>query len=453
MRNALIFANIILMGMGTMAIIHRAKECEAEPIVIGLPYVPITQKPEIKPINPEISNSFPSYLNYVNTVKQLKEWQDEAPELVEVGTYGRSTRNQDLYYIRIRNKRIMGLQPRVLITACIHGNEPLSASTTMAMIGTILKEYGDNEEVTRLIDSRDIYFIPVVSPDSYPHSRHVDGVDPNRNFPGPSSPNIRSVAPVAALRDLFLQINPQAVISGHTWGRVFLIPYGDTNVKNHNWDDYKRIVGQMCDMSGYKMLRAYDLYTNNGLAIPQPIRAEYRPIYGSEVDWYYRNGAFASSQFGQIHSGAFSIVMEMGTHQRIPTMQEIRTEFDMTFRGVLYFIKEAPLVEIWWDSAGRPVNRDGTPKKTALRTAVGDYTTVCNARSTSRFTTTDMASFDSVPYRSLDIGIWTDSRRNWKSLLLPELIGSTAAWNTESIPFGLTNYLRRRDQNLTVPQR
>jgi hypothetical protein len=338
MKYALMMLNILIFSIGTMGVIHKATtNSEKRPIAVRpiQQYTPLPPAPTYQPVNPSITNHFPSYKNYAETTSQLKEWQREAPSLAQVGTYGRSTRGHDLYYIRIFNKELPAVEhrPVVLITSCIHGNEPLSASTTMAMIGSILKDYGDNEEITNLVDSRDIYFVPVVSPDSYPHSRRVDGVDPNRNFPGPRSPNRRSVAPVAAIQNFFKQIKAEAVISGHTWGRVFLVPYGDTNTRNPNWSEYQRIIGQMCRLSGYKMLRAYDLYTAAGLAIPGPIRVEFRPIYGTEVDWYYRQGAFA-------------IVCEFGRHQRIPTDQDIRVEFDKTYKAFLHFIEEAPLVKI-----------------------------------------------------------------------------------------------------------
>jgi hypothetical protein len=76
---------------------------------------------------------------------------------------------------------------------------------------------------------------------------------------------------------------------------------------------------EMGSLSRYRVQRACEMYN--------------RPIYGTEVDWYYRGGAFA-------------IVMEFGTHQRVPSQSDIDSEFQRTFKAVLYFIKEAPLVEI-----------------------------------------------------------------------------------------------------------
>ena len=65
-------------------------------------------------------------------------------------------------------------------------------------------------------------------------------------------------------------------------------------------------------------------------------RPEYKvnmPIFGTEVDWYYRNGSIP-------------IVIEFGTHQRIPTDKDIQIEFDKTYEAMLHFIKEAPLI-LW----------------------------------------------------------------------------------------------------------
>jgi hypothetical protein len=42
----------------------------------------------------------------------------------------------------------------------------------------------------------------------------------------------------------------------------------------------------------------------------------------------------------------FPIVMEVGTHQHAPSSQEIQSEVQRTYKGVLYFIREAPLVII-----------------------------------------------------------------------------------------------------------
>lgn len=343
----LLLVNVLVLCGGIYIVKTKksAQPVDNAPVIVQPQENQLKNPSELPKINYKITKPQPSFQQYPAIVEQLKQWNSEAPALTEVGTYGKSAKGKDLYYIRIFNKKYANIaeKPRVMITACIHGNEPLSASTTMWYIGTILDKYGDDPEITELVDSRDIYFVPVVSPDSYPSSRHVDGVDPNRDFPGPTNPTRKSTPAVAAVQDLFLKIKPRAVISGHTWGRVYLIPYGDKMQNCPDHTHYERIVGQMAKTSGYRWIRACDMYSAKGGLNVAPIRRslgvrQYAfetsiPIHGSEVDWYYRNGAMA-------------IVCEFGEHQRVPSDADTRTEFDKTFRAMLHFVKEAPIVQL-----------------------------------------------------------------------------------------------------------
>lgn len=298
---------------------HNSQQTPSDPIVQVQPPVEIIPEPPKTPRLPNITIQVPPHLSYSEIVTQIQKWGQEAPDLTEVGFYGKTKQDVDICYIRICNKIEIKDRPKVLITGCIHGNEPWSTGCVMAYIGNLLDGYGKNKEITDLIESRDIYFIPVISPDSYPHSRYVDGVDPNRDFPGPSRTNHKSTTSIQSIQDFFLKIKPDAVISGHTFGRVFLTPFGDTNQKCPNENDYQRIIGEMGKMCNYGMDRACNNYG--------------RPIQGTEVDWYYRNGAF-------------SVVMEFGTHQENPTREEITSEYSRTWQGILWFIKEAPIVTI-----------------------------------------------------------------------------------------------------------
>lgn len=265
-----------------------------------------------------ISIATPNYLNYPQIIEQLLLWNKEASSITEVGYYGKTKKNKDIVYIKISNQSKKN-NPVVLITGSIHGNEPWSTGCVMAYAGNLLNKYGKEKEITDLIDSRDIYIIPVVSPDSYPTNRNIDGVDPNRDFPSKISPNHKSTKTIDSLRNFFIQIKPNAAISTHTSGRFILFPYGDTRKICPNNEDYKLIVNKMALLCDYKSVKASEFYRY--------------PIIGTELDWYYANKAF-------------SIVFEIGDHQRIPTHEEIIDEFDRTWEGIKLFIEKAPLVEI-----------------------------------------------------------------------------------------------------------
>lgn len=253
------------------------------------------------------------HLSYEQIQTKMKEWESAAPDLVEVGTYGKTAAGKDQCYLKISNEYSPS-EEVVLITAALHGNEPWSTSTVMAYAGKLISSYGRDKTITDLVDARTVYFIPVASPDSYPFSRHIEGKDPNRDFPTKSHPDKDSVTPVRNLRAFFLTIKPDSVLSGHTFGRIYLIPWGDSTKENPQSQEYRKLASEMCEMSGYKYQRACEMYN--------------KPIYGTEIDWYHRNGSFA-------------MVMEFGTHQRKASKEETKSEFERTFPAVIHFIEES----------------------------------------------------------------------------------------------------------------
>lgn len=280
----------------------------------NLPKTPIKSQPD----SPNINEYIFGHKSYEQIISLFKDWEEKAPDLVDIGTYGKTSKGKDTYYLKLSNELKPG-NDIVLITACIHGNEPLSTSTMLAYVGKLLSEYGKNEKITEMVNTKTIYFVPVVSPDTYALSRSVDNVDPNRDFPTLKNPNKISVTPIKNLQEFFIKIKPKSVLSGHTFGRVFLIPWGDSKKDNPNQDDYKKIATEMSKLANYKNKKASELYGY--------------PIFGTETDWYYRNGAFA-------------MVVEFGTHQRKASIEDTKKEFDRTFDSFIYFVENSVKVEI-----------------------------------------------------------------------------------------------------------
>lgn len=303
--------------LGAFIVISRQNNKIKTPDVHKIQQNPQQQPNVIKPYN--ISNKIPNYLTYDGVVNQINNWNKEAPEITEVGTYGKTSNNKDIYYIRVCGNKNANL-PKVLITACIHGNEKIANATVMGMIGKLLSDYGRDEKVTKLVSSRDIYWIPVVSPDSYiSDSRHVDGVDPNRNFPYPGNPNVNSVPPISALREFFLKHKFLAVVSTHSYSRIYLYPYGYTATPCPDVNTYKDICGRMANLANYSSSNIRSIRTA-------------QPYHGFEADWFYENGAFA-------------IVSEVSLDFK-PAESTIAPEVERNYKAYLLFIEEAPVVNL-----------------------------------------------------------------------------------------------------------
>jgi len=356
MRNDFIKIMTICILAATTIFAYKTKAYKPEKI--NLPPVEYKKSTEsikptpsetVLPKQPKLSVIIPEHLSYPQTVEQLKKWNQEAPELTEVGVYGQTKKGTDLYFIKITNKNNNNHKSKIIFASTIHGNETLAAGVLMAYSGTILHNFGNDKEITNLLNTREIYFIPVVSPDSYGLTRYVDGVDPNRDFPHPNNSAHQSTPSVAALINFFWKIKPCAVISGHTFGRVFLTPYGDTRGANLHQVEYDRIVGEMMKLSNYKSMHVSELYD--------------RPITGSEVDYFYRNGSMP-------------IVIEFGTHQHKPTIKEIKNEFDRTKNAITFFIKEAPECKVKAVGEEIDFSRNTGIARKYFRLASGDLTPI-----------------------------------------------------------------------------
>ena len=107
-----------------------------------------------------------------------------------------------------------------------------------------------------------------------------------------------------------------------------------------DYDAMMKVMGKCKELAGYRCIRACDMYQGDGSLNNPPIRSMGKnnslmsiPIHGSELDWYYRGGAFA-------------VVMEMGSHQHIPSYADTKEECDKTYGAFLHFLKEAPLVPL-----------------------------------------------------------------------------------------------------------
>ncbi len=159
-------------------------------------------------------------------------------------------------------------RPAVLYNAMQHAREWLAGETCRRTLSYFVNNYGKGtsagREVTRLLNSTELWFVCVNNPDGYeftftPGNRlwrknladndangvitTGDGVDPNRNFssnwgrdndgssPDPSSETYRGPAPASepettAMESLFAEIHPVFQKNDHTAAALLLYPQG-----------------------------------------------------------------------------------------------------------------------------------------------------------------------------------------------------------------------------------
>jgi hypothetical protein len=245
-----------------------------------------------------------SYKTYNDIIEQLSKWQKECPSISELVKYGKTANGTECNYLRIGNKE----KPKVFIHSGLYGDEEFAILATMNIIEKMLSGYGKNQEMTWIMDNRDIYFVPVCSPDTYLKSDKIEGYNPHTSFPYPKRPNNPSPSPIKLLMSMMNNLKFKAVLNMHTPGESIFCP---EICKKEDGDKINSLASKMAGLSGYKTERVENAHGS-----------------GSDVDWFYS-------------AGATSVQMMWGSKTRqFVEYSDVSPSVERNLSSILLFMKE-----------------------------------------------------------------------------------------------------------------
>ncbi len=236
------------------------------------------------------------YFTYESATVQMKKWAEEFKHICRVESIGKSCEGLDIWALKLSdNPEKNEAEPAALIMGMHHSREWPSVEVPMATMKKLIEGYASDPELKKLVDSREIWFVPIVNPDGFKFSQEKSkywrknrrnngngtyGVDPNRNYgyewgnvgasSSPSSdtyhgPNAFSEPEVCAIRDLARREKFQASISGHTYSELILYPFSyGYDVPNPDQKVFEKMAGDMSKFNGYKPITSADLYPAMG---------------------------------------------------------------------------------------------------------------------------------------------------------------------------------------------
>lgn len=208
--------------------------------------------------------SMGGFYTFDEVVAKLDEMRTDFPSLITVKeSIGITEEGRDIWMVKISdNPDIDEPEPAAHFDALHHAREPLSMAATMNYMFWLLENYETDASVKFLVDSREIYFVPVVNPDGYVYNQTIEpnggglwrknrnpvtvdcfGVDLNRNYgfgyaidnncssPNPCSGIYRGAEAFSepeskAIRDLLASTEANTAFSTHSTAGTFLMPYG-----------------------------------------------------------------------------------------------------------------------------------------------------------------------------------------------------------------------------------
>src|SRR5918994_5906810 len=110
---------------------------------------------------------FDRFYRYDELTEILQGWAEERSELVRVESIGSSFEGREIWLCTLTNFQTGPdlEKPAFLIEANIHSIEVTGTTAALHLIERLLSGHGDDERVTRLLDSRTFYVVPRLNPD------------------------------------------------------------------------------------------------------------------------------------------------------------------------------------------------------------------------------------------------------------------------------------------------
>ncbi len=192
-------------------------------------------------------------------------------------------------------------EPEILFNGNTHARELITVEIPIAIIRELLVKYGRDPQITEMVDEKEIWVVPMVNPDGHVRVETVDsmwrknlnrngsswsffwGVDINRNFGykwgydnSGSSPfefmeDYRGSGPFSepetqAIRNLAESHDFVVAISYHSYGDLFLFPWGYIDADTPDHPVFERISQVYTMFNGYTWGNAKDgiIYNTNG---------------------------------------------------------------------------------------------------------------------------------------------------------------------------------------------
>ncbi|HAV41464.1 MAG TPA: hypothetical protein DCW97_03530 [Acidobacteria bacterium] len=225
------------------------------------------------------------------------------PSIVRLSSLGQSLEKRNIYALKISDHPGQREnEPKVAFLGCHHAREWISVEVPLEIASYLIRNYENDERVKAIVNSSEIWIIPLVNPDGLDYSilnyrlwrknRRLNdngsfGVDLNRNYsfywgaddlgssPLPSSETYRGEQPfsepeTSAIRDLFLNVNFSAVISYHSFSQTILYPWSYADLPAGQELLFQQLASELARLISqvngriYQTARSSSAYLTNG---------------------------------------------------------------------------------------------------------------------------------------------------------------------------------------------
>ncbi|MBN2475663.1 MAG: hypothetical protein JXB62_13710 [Pirellulales bacterium] len=125
-------------------------------------------QPAGAPADPKVPARWNRYHDYTEATELMRAMVAAHPKRVRLQSLGKSYGGREMWLMTITNRATGDdrSKPAFWIGGAIHANEIQGTQVTLYTAWYLLEMYGRNELITRLLDERTFYLVPMMSPDS-----------------------------------------------------------------------------------------------------------------------------------------------------------------------------------------------------------------------------------------------------------------------------------------------
>jgi hypothetical protein len=335
---------------------------------------------------------YPSYGQYTALLERIAFTSPEVCRLVDLGPTTNTVRPHRMLAMVISdNPGLEEDEPEVLLTSTMHGDETTGFVLLLRLIAYFSEGYGDDPEITDLVNRTEIWINPNANPDGtyfggdhdvadairY-YTTNAGGnsfVDPNRNFP---DPGLDAADPETdCLPECFAETKAMLALAEDSAFVLSVNIHGGFEVINYPWDGVRRrhpdddwlqaISRSWADLAQDDSPPGYLTELDNGIT--------------NGWDWYKTNGS--RQDYMTYYEGGREVTAEL-SHTKLLPADELDDHWQWNRRALLDFIGQslqgirglvsdpdgAPLAAVV-EVVGRDTEADGSVVRTDPD--VGDY--------------------------------------------------------------------------------
>jgi Zinc carboxypeptidase len=116
---------------------------------------------------PKVDLAFNRLYDYPEMEAALKKLAAAHPDLLSLGSLGKSVEGRDMWCMTINNAKTGSDRAKaaMYVDGNVHGNEVQATEACLYLIWYLTEHYGRVENITKLLDEKAFYIVPTINPD------------------------------------------------------------------------------------------------------------------------------------------------------------------------------------------------------------------------------------------------------------------------------------------------